>query len=86
MTEAATSRAFAALALPGAIDLLTAAAEGRPLGPSAVRDALLDAGLLIGAEDGGFRPARAVLLDLADLITAPLTAGQDPGFAIPRMG
>ena len=43
-------------------------------------------GLLVGAEDGGFRPARAVLLDLADLITAPLTAGQDPGFAIPRMG
>lgn len=44
MTGAATSRAFAALALPGAIDLLTAAAEGRPPGPSEVLDALLDAG------------------------------------------
>jgi hypothetical protein len=86
MTGAVTSRAFAALALPGAIDLLTAAAEGRPPGPSEVRDALLDAGLLIEAEDGGFRPVRAALLELADLITAPLTAGQDPGFAIPRMG
>ncbi|WP_372056574.1 hypothetical protein P7L74_13075 [Tistrella mobilis] len=86
MTGAATSRAFAALALPGAIDLLTAAAEGRPPGPSEVLDALLDAGLLIEAKDGGFRPVRAALLELADLITAPLTAGQDPGFAIPRMG
>jgi len=87
------SAAFAALGLPGALDLLrhagaagaAGAAPRAGIDPAATIAALTDAGVL---RDQGGRLVldRAWVLALADLITEPLTLSTDPLFTIPRMG